>query len=455
MDSTHILSLSALEQARLIATRQLSSQELTGVYLARIEKLNPRLAAFVSVFEDAALRKARSKDVAVARGEALPPFHGVPMGIKDLNFVRGRFTRMGSRAFNILSPVDDRVVSRLRRAGFVFLGKTATPELGALPVTEPDIHAPTRNPWNLDHTPGGSSGGAGAAVASGMLPLAHASDGAGSVRIPSCFCHLFGIKPSRGQVPNAYGIKDPNILYTCGPITRTVADAAAMLDTMSDGRPFPSLLRQLDTPPRPLRMRFLSRSPLATTTPEIEAALQRGLKVLSSLGHEVEEGVAPDITVEEFLPLWQLLVSTSAVWRRDRMQPVTQWLANAGRKLRREDVAVRHHELAQRLSRWWGDADIWVSPTVAQPPPRIGAWKSLGVQETFERASQLAAFTAFFNLGGQPAVNIPLGVDANGLPMGLQLAARQGQDALLLSLARTVEEAMPWAGRTSPVFREA
>src|SRR6185503_16448337 len=231
-----VLARPALEQSALIAAGSISSEELVRAYLDRIEKVDPSVSAWTHVMRRSARADARRKDAAIRkrRGGKLPPFYGVPVAIKDLNFARGSFTRMGSRAYRwFYSPFDDKVVAQLRRGGFVLLGKVATSELGALPVTEPDIHLPTRNPWRLDITPGGSSGGSAAAVAAHMAPIALGSDGAGSIRIPSSFCHLYGIKPSRGRVPDPYGRPDQHMLSTCGPIARTVDDAAAMLDVMA------------------------------------------------------------------------------------------------------------------------------------------------------------------------------------------------------------------------------
>jgi amidase len=227
-------TLPALALAQLVRDGAISSEELVRHHLARIEALDPSLSAFVTVFDDA-VRVARRKDrQRRARRDRLPPFHGVPIGIKDLNVVRFARTRFGSRGMPpIVLPFDDANVRPLRRAGFVILGKLSTSELGAMPVTEPAIHPPTRNPWCTAFSAGGSSGGSGAAVAAGMLPIAQGSDGAGSIRIPSSFCGLYGLKPSRGRVVNQFRFPDRRILYTSGPMARTVSDAAALLDVMA------------------------------------------------------------------------------------------------------------------------------------------------------------------------------------------------------------------------------
>jgi amidase len=220
------------------------------------------------------------------------------------------------------SLIDDRTATSIRRAGFVIVGKLATSEIGAMPVTEPDIHPPTRNPWNEQYTAGGSSGGSAAAVAAGLIPIAHGSDGAGSIRIPSALCYLYGFKPSRGRVLNPYGSRDPRLLYTCGPIARSVDDAAALLDVMNNGlRPEQSFATAALTPPRALRVRFTLRPPWGTTDPEHADATQRVLHLLEQAGHHVDEASQVQTDLATFLPLWQALVA-SAPLLRIGLQPV-------------------------------------------------------------------------------------------------------------------------------------
>jgi amidase len=356
----------------------------------------------------------------------------------------------------VILPIDDFNVAQLRRGGFVLLGKLATSELGAMPVTEPDTHAPTRNPWSLDHSAGGSSGGSGAAVAARMLPLAHGSDGAGSIRIPAAFCHLYGLKPSRGRVRNQFGVRDRRILYTSGPLAHTVDDAAAMLDVMAgvlDGRthwapPPPRPFRELARDkPRRFKVCWSTRSPFGETHPEIAAAVERAARLTAELGHEVEEAALPEGTLEEFLPLWQHMVGQFPLARWHRAQPVTRWLAEAGKKLRRRDVAAQHEAIEARLKPPLELPDLWLTPTVAQPAPRIGAFAGRSADEAFADAAKLGAFTAAFNLTGQPAASLPLGLTADGLPMGLQIAGRTFAEADVLQLSRQLEEAMPWRQR--------
>lgn len=453
MSLSELLGMSALTQARLIREGQVSSAELVRKTLDRINELNPHYQAFVGVFERA-VAVARRKDRIRQRSRSdLPLFHGVPLGIKDLNVVRWTTTRYGSRAVPHLPlPVDDYTVAPLRHAGFVIVGKLSSSEFGAMPVTEPDIHPPTRNPWAPNHTSGGSSGGSAAAVAAGMLAVAQGSDGAGSIRIPAAFCQLYGLKPARGRLRNQFGLPDRRLLYTSGPLTRTVSDAAAMLDVMAglvEGRPHwapppERPFRERSGPGRRLRIRFITATKLGPTDPEIVVGLQRAIGVLTSLGHVVEEGCLPESSTEEFLPLWQHQVAQVPLWNWSRTQPVTRWLGEAGRRLRADDVRSLFDRLNARFAPAFATADAWLMPTTAVPAPRIGAFRGLPAAEAFARAAQLGAFTAIINLTGLPAASIPMGRTLAGLPMGLQVVGGPFGEQDVLSLSWELEEAMPW-----------
>jgi amidase len=462
MSWNDILAATALEQAGMIRARAISSEELTRLYLDRIARMNPTLNAFVSVFRRRALADAREKDKFVRSGGTLPTFHGVPIGIKDLNFVRGSWTRMGSRAaMPVFAPIDDRTTASLRRGGFVILGKLATSELGALPILEWEGRPPTRNPWSLGHMPGGSSGGSGAAVASGMLPIAHGSDGGGSIRIPAAICHLYGIKPSRGRVPNPFWKDDRDILYTCGPIARSVEDAAAMLDVLAGldgGKPHwapppPMSYRALlGAKVKPLKIRFTTKSAVITTDPEIVAAVEGAARLLSGLGHHVEEGSAPLLLVDEFLPLWQHVIGDVPLMRWSRAEPVTRWLAEPGHALRADAMVALRRAIAARQLEGYNQADVWLTPTVGIATPAIGAFAKLGPEERFHQGgAAIAAFTAPFNVTGQPAASVPIGLTKAGLPIGLQVAGRELADDVVFAVSRQLEEAAPWRGRTAPV----
>lgn len=423
--------------AAAIRAGETSSVEITRAFLARIEA-SSSLGAFVEVRPERAIADARRKDAARS-GADLPPFHGVPIGVKDLNFVRFWRTRLGTRGVPpIWSPVDDVTVKRLRAAGFVILGKTATSEFGAMPVTEPDGQPPARNPWDPERTPGGSSGGSAAAVAAGLVPVAHGSDGGGSIRIPASFCGLVGHKATRGRIPNAFGSRDPDVIYTCGALTRRVADAAAMFGVMA--RTAVSL-----APPPPLRIRLALENPLVPTDPGVRQRVEELATLLGSLGHTVEPSPTVAIRLEEFLPVWQTLFSGLRFVRWGRTQPVTRWLAEGGRALPPGLARERQRELTQRVLAWQEGADVILTPTVPVPPPLVGAYAELDGEAAFRASAVLGSFTAAFNVTGQPAVSVPAGLHPTlGLPVGAQLVGPRGADELLLALAQTIEVARPW-----------
>jgi amidase len=469
VNESEILRQSALAQGAMIRAGRLSSEELTAFYLRRIETLDDKTHAFVEVIADEALRAARKADRAPAPEGAL--FYGVPIAIKDLNAVRGTFLRMGSRAFpRFLTPADDLVVARIRRAGFIILGKTATSELGALPVTEPDIHPPSRNPWDLGVTPGGSSGGAGAALAADLAPIAQGSDGGGSVRIPASFCGVVGFKPSRGVVENPFAMDLPDIVWTCGPMAHSVEDAAALLDVMAKAAPAPSA--SLEGAPasaaasaapgaasffelcrrkvRPLRIRCASGVHIVATTDEIRATTERAAGILAELGHRIEfQPSLSGVEIDEFLPVWQELIANVPVSDWSLTQPLTRWLGEQGRKLQRRDVAAVIASISKRIFAFFGDADMWLTPTVAVPPFPIGALKDLAPLDTFRRAAELGAFTAPFNVSGQPAISVPAALSGAGHPIGVQLVGRPGDDATVLALGRALAERLEWRRRSA------
>lgn len=441
------MTASALDLSHRVRRREVSSEELVRTCLAKIDAANPTLHAFVDVFHRRAIAAARAADRRIARGDGpLPPFLGVPLGVKDAVFVRGAFTRVGSRALAWLwSPVDDRAVSALRAAGFVIVGKLATSELGAMPVTEPDTHPPTRNPWQDGITPGGSSGGSAAAVAADLIPIAQGSDGAGSIRIPAALCGLYGYKPSRGRVPPNVGRADPRGLAVVGPIARTVRDAHAMLEVLAGER------IDLRPPVGRLRVRLGLSTSLCVTDPEIAAAVREVAAVVEGLGHDVVgELPALEAELDEFLPLWQRAIGGAPIPFPGKLQPVTRWLYDAGKKLARGTFEAAHDELERRVLAWWGDADLVLTPTVAVRPPAIGAWRDLAPRDAFGRAAELGAFTAPFNITGQPAASIPVGVASWGVPIGVQLAGRPGGDAMVLGLSRAIEQALPWDALRAP-----
>jgi len=453
---------SATEQARLIRERAVSSVELVGGYLERIARLDPGLNAFVTV-RDAALEDARAADEAASDA----PFHGVPIAIKDLTATAGIRTTFSSRAYADFVPdYDTAVVRRLKEAGFVILGKTNTPEFGTTAFTESELNGATRNPWSPDRTPGGSSGGAAAALAAGLLPVAHGSDGGGSVRIPASCCGVFGLKPSRGRI-SAAPFTPLEGLSTAGPLSRTVADAAALLDVMAGyepgdpywapppERPFAQdVLRS----PRTLRVAVTTTTPSgASVDPVCAAAAEDAGRLLAELGHEVVEAtppwVDPDL-VHTFIVVWQIGPALHPVADPSLLTPLNRELAESARACSAADygrAVARLHAFARKVVGFWTDHDVVVTPTLALPPVSIG-WQSAvdGAVEQLLRNGEFTPFTAVVNLTGQPAASVPFAWSEAGLPIGVHAIGPPAGDALVLQLAAQVEEARPWSDRRPP-----
>ncbi|GAB3160385.1 amidase [Microbispora hainanensis] len=473
----HIHDLTALEQAAAVRTGELSPVQITEHYLERIERLDPGLGAFVTVTADRALAQAREQEARLAAGdtEDLPPLLGVPIPIKDLNFVKDVPLHFGSATYEgFVAPADDSVVERLRDAGTIMLGKTSTPEFGMPCYTETYLHEPTRTPWDTTRSAGGSSGGAGAAVAAGLAPAAQGSDGAGSIRIPASVCGLFGIKPSRGRISAAPIIPDLAGLSTNGPLARNVADAAALLDVMAHNNPgdlyhapapeLGSFSAYVGREPGRLRIaRFATPAvPGAEVHPDVLAAYESASAVLESLGHEVEEiapPFGPDV-VPEFVKMWFSFSCMHPVAEElePKLRPLTAWLRERGRAVSAPEFlqAQGTLQLATRFALLVTDAyDAVLSPTVTQPPVPVGWFEDVeSPEETFERMMRFAPFAAIYNVSGQPAVNLPLYWTPDGLPVGVMLAGRFGEEGTLISLSSQVEASVGgfWGDRRPPMW---
>src|SRR3954469_6245647 len=384
--------LSMLEQAAAIRGREVSPVDLVEHYLDRIERHNDTVGAFVFVAPDQARAAAKDAESAGTSGADLPPLHGVPTAIKDLYLTADMPTSFGTGAFAPVEVgIDEAFVAKLRAAGVISLGKTATPEFGAPCYTEPEGHPAARTPWDLTRSAGGSSGGAGAAVASGLLPAAPGSDGGGSVRIPSSVNGLFGIKTSRGRVSNAPLNSDISGLSVHGPLARTVRDAAALLDAMSgktaqdwiwQSRPETgTFLAACDQEPKALRIgRYITPAvPGAVVDPECMAAYEHASELLASLGHTVEDHpttLGPEL-IAMFENLWSVEFASLPVppESEDGLRPLTRWLRERGRALSALDVwsslgtlrATARGEL-ERTAQF----DAVLTPTLAQPPAKVG-----------------------------------------------------------------------------------
>jgi amidase len=464
---TSLHDLSALEQADAVRRRETSAADLVDHYAARIAEHDAAVGAFVTLTLDAARAQAKDADAAVSAGEVLPPLHGVPVGIKDLNLTEGVLTTLGSPLFkDFVPPLSDFVVDKLRAAGTISLGKTNTPEFGLPCYTEPEVAPPARTPWDLSRSAGGSSGGAGAAVAAGLLPFAQGSDGGGSVRIPSSVCGLFGIKPSRGRISNGPIVGDLTGLATNGPLARTVRDAAALLDAMAGPMPgdphwaplpAQSFLSICDEAPGRLRIgRYRDNGLLSGGLhPECLAAYDAASTLLSELGHEVEDIAAPfdAALVPSFETVWSVSAAGVPVdpAREAELRPLTRWLRERGRATSAVEftAALAAMQLASRTAVVATAAyDVVLTPTLAQLPAPIGWFQEAGdPRAEFDRMIGWTPFTAPYNTSGQPAVNVPLHWSTEGLPVGVQLVGRPADEATLLRLSAQLEQAQPWRDR--------
>jgi len=454
---------SALELAARVRAREVSPAELVDLYLARIERLDPQLNAFVTVDADGAR--------AAAAAELTGPFAGVPLPIKDLNETAGLRTTYSCKAFAGYVPdFDAAVVRRIRDAGFVVLGKTNTPEFGTLGITESELNGDCRNPWDPTRTPGGSSGGAAAAVASGMAPAAHASDGGGSIRIPASCCGLVGLKPSRGRVsPAPYGSGSLG-LGTSGALTRTVRDTAALLDVVAGNepgdfyvapapeRPF---LAEADLPPGHLRIALTLDPPAQIPVdPVCAAAARDAAELLAGLGHDVVEQTPPwrsDELMLHFIRVWQVGPAVAGVDDLSLLEPINRALAEDAHATPSHAHAAAVLELqaiVRRVVAFWEGVDVVLTPTLALPPVPIGwTYEDTGGDPhlAFARQTLFTPFTPLVNVTGQPAVSLPLHRSPDGLPVGVQLIGRPFAEATLIRLAAQLEEARPWAHRRPPV----
>jgi amidase len=467
----------AVELAAAIRRREVSPVEVVDMYLERMDELDPQLNAFC-YRADSDVRKAASAAAdAVARAastEDLPPFHGVPLPIKDLLDVVGWPTTHGSAgASRAPAATSDPVVQRFVGAGFVLLGKTTTSEFGAVPFTESEALGISRNPWDPDRTPGGSSSGAGAAVAAGMAPIAHGADGGASIRVPASCNGLVGLKPTRGLVTNV--VVDAEGLATSGVLTRTVADTAAALDVLARHDPaawwspptprtsFASAITM--APPTGLRIGVLSDSPIEgiSVDPACKAAVDATVRTLESVGHHVVDNPlplpAPDELIAAFTTIWNLGGAGIALADPERIEPYNRALRDAARAIDSWDYveAVRRTQLLSRLivEGFLTNFDLLVTPTMACLPPPIGAWRAGTDDEPLMalfNSYPMAVFTSLFNVTGQPAISVPVHHnEATGLPVGVQIVAAPWREDLLLQVSHTLELAQPWTDRRPAV----
>ncbi|HEU0027102.1 MAG TPA: amidase [Ktedonobacterales bacterium] len=469
-EMAELLTRSARDLAALVRSGEIRSRDLVEAALAQIEA-NRDLNAFTFVDAEAALAAADTIQPGDSR-----PFAGVPIAIKELNAVAGQPFTMASDIFgDYRAPQDSYTARRLRDAGFVLIGRTSSPEFGIVPTTEPRRFGPTRNPWNRDHSTGGSSGGAAAAVAAGILPVAQGSDGGGSLRIPAACCGLVGLKPSRGRVSPGPDLGD-NMLSSNGALTRTVADAAFLLDMLAGyetgdatwapppSEPFAAAVAR---PPRSLRVAFTTVSPLGTPVdPVAITATHDAARLLESLGHTVE-GATP--------PAWQLAADLEPAFNcvyaagiasgvragarvtgrapsPELVEPLTWMFYELGMRTSSAELleaigALQQH--TRRLVAFFGAYDALLTPALAQRPLPIGHLNAQSAEPAAEwrKAAMFTPFTPIFNATGQPAISLPLFHGEDGLPLAIQLVGPPLGEALLLALAAQLEAARPWEGR--------
>jgi amidase len=480
--SPELAALDATAHAELVRSGEASPLELTDAAIARIEALNPEINAVIHpLFE-----RARAE----ALGE-IPdgPFRGVPFLLKDLGATfAGLPLHMGMsllKEMDFRMPVDTYLAQRFREAGFITLGKTNVPELGILPTTEPDAYGATRNPWDLERSPGGSSGGSAAAVASGMVPVAHANDGGGSIRIPASACGLVGLKPSRQRTSEGPVIGDVMSGLTAElAVSRSVRDTAAILDAVhgpAPGDPYVAppperpYVDELEAEPGRLRIGMALEPPMdAQVDPVVVEATRDAAGLLESLGHELGEWdvsvFEPFDIVATFLTRWEsgqaatAMALAGAVGRElgpGDVEPLTWALIEAGRKHSAGDYldAVAKHQLMTRIAAgaYESGFDLLLMPTMGERPVPLGTYDDSGPEpmDAIHRAELSAGFAAFFNASGQPAISLPLYWSDQGLPIGVQLAAPLGREDLLIRVAAQLERARPWADRTPPTFAGA
>ena len=466
MHADDLAFMPASELSAAIRAKRVSPVEVVKAVLDRIERLNPRLNAYCTVTAESARREAAAAEAAVMRGDALGPLHGVPVSVKDLVITRGVRTTFGSRIYENNVPQEDApLVERLKAAGAILVGKTTTPEFGWKGVTDSPLLGITRNPWNPERTPGGSSGGAGAAVAAGLAPLAVGTDGGGSIRIPGSFCGVFGLKPTYGVIP-VYPASATGTLSHAGPMTRTVRDAALMLQVMAgpddrDPLSFPlegmDFVAGLEGEIHGLRVAWSPTLGYAVVDPEVRSVTEAAAKRFSGLGCQVEEvNRVFDDPDRIWAPLFYAGIAARlddflAEWR-ERTDPGLVQIVEEGRRISAVQFAKASFARAtftEAVRKFFSQYDLLLTPTLAVPPFAVG----LEQPPNRPAGSRLAwvAFTYPFNLTGQPAATLPCGFTRDGLPIGLQIVGRRLADATVLRAAAAYEAAAPWVERRPPL----
>lgn len=469
MASDELCWMTAVELAGVIRRKKVSPVEVVETVLARIERLNPKLNAYCTMTADSARREAKAAERALTRrGARLGPLHGVPFSIKDLLITKGVRTTWGSKLYADHVPEEDApAVERLKAAGAILVGKTNTPAFGWIGATHNLVFGITRNPWNPERTPGGSSGGAGAAVAAGMAPLAVGTDGGGSIRIPSCFSGVFGLKPSFGRVP-VYPFSGAWSLSHAGPMTRTVTDAALMLNVLAGpderdphslpGQPI-DYVKALRGSLKGLRVAWSSTLGYATVDPEIQAVCQRAAKRFKEFGCKLD---AADPGWASPYEAWKVIfcggiAARLAPYLPEHRQDIEPGLVRIIEEALKWPPTCYVQAWFDRLTfydhvrKFFAKYDLLLTPTVACPPFKAGLENPTEIAGRPIPEYGWIPFTYPFNLTGQPAASVPCGFTRDGLPVGLQIVGRRFDDATVLRAAACFEQVQPWSGRKPPI----
>jgi amidase/6-aminohexanoate-cyclic-dimer hydrolase len=458
--------------AELVRSKKVSAAELLDEAIARTEAIDPKINAVVVRHDDYARKQ-------IANGLPDGPFSGVPFLLKDLEILAGTRTTSGASVLrDTVADHDGTAASRFLAAGLTIFGKTASPEFGLMPTTESRLFGPTRNPWNLDHSPGGSSGGAAAAVAARILPVAHASDGGGSIRIPASASGVFGLKPTRARTPLGPDRGEGWGGFSCNHVVSiSVRDSAAMLDAIKGPElsspyvappPERPYAQEVGRDPGRLRIFFTDKSPYGEAIdPEVAAAVRDTATMLSGLGHHVEER-APNLPADPAIVITTIVAANTALSVRQTAQRLGRDMTD--RDFERLTLASAHNgatisavdyvaaqldafRIARSLATFLDGCDVFLSPTLCTPPIRIGELNTMA-DDLSHVAPVLRRYmpgTSMFNMSGQPAMSVPLAWNAAGLPLGMMFAARFGDEATLFRLAAQLEQVRPWKDKKPPV----
>jgi amidase len=458
----------AARQAEMVRAGEISPKELVGLYLERIQRLDPQLNAFRVVLGERAMLEAEQAEARVRAGEERPLL-GVPIALKDNHGLAGELTTFGTDAFTEPAARDDEMVKRLREAGAIVVGKTNLPELAMFGFTESATYGVTRNPWDGQCTPGGSSGGSGSAVAAGLVPIASASDGAGSIRIPAASCGLFGLKPQRGRISLDPFVEHWNGLSVNGCLSRTVLDTALWLDVTGGGsaepgappvpeRPFVEAAR---TPPGQLRVAFTTKVPPSAIPPSVDGnakgAVAEMAELLRSLGHRAEEQ-APEWggIANNMIPRYLRggAEDVAAAPQPQRLERRARGFGRLGRMIPEpvfQKALKAQRSDAERVDAIFRSHDLLMTPVMGGTAAPVRKWEGLGALRTVIGMGRFYPYCVPWNHLGNPAMSVPAGFSPDGMPLAVQIVARPGEEATLLSLAAQIEAERPWADRRPPI----